>query len=43
VRYLVDSDWLIDAATALEKDLILVTRNVRHFNRIAGLKLYPLR
>lgn len=32
------SDILI-AATALEHDLDLVTRNVKHFDRIAGLKL----
>jgi len=34
-----DMDLLI-AATALEAELTLVTRNVRHFERIAGLKLY---
>ena len=34
-----DMDLFI-AATALEADLILVTRNVRHFERIAELKLY---
>src|SRR5829696_8602720 len=34
-----DMDLFI-AATALEADLILLTRNVRHFGRIAGLKLY---
>ena len=34
-----DMDILI-AATALEADLTLVTRNFRHFERIAGLKLY---
>jgi len=34
-----DMDLFI-AATALEADLILVTRNVRHFGRIAELKLY---
>jgi predicted nucleic acid-binding protein len=34
-----DMDLFI-AATALEVDLILVTRNVRHFGRIAELKLY---
>jgi predicted nucleic acid-binding protein len=31
---------LLIAATALEEDLTLVTRNVRHFERLAGLKLY---
>ncbi|MSQ28083.1 MAG: type II toxin-antitoxin system VapC family toxin [Dehalococcoidia bacterium] len=31
-----DTDLLI-AATALEHELILVTRNVRHFERIPGL------
>jgi tRNA(fMet)-specific endonuclease VapC len=34
-----DADLLI-AATAIQHDLELVTRNVRHFHRIAGLKLY---
>ena len=34
-----DLDLLI-AATALDADLTLVTRNVRHFERIAELKLY---
>jgi predicted nucleic acid-binding protein len=34
-----DMDLFI-AAIALEADLILVTRNVRHFERIAELKLY---
>ncbi len=34
-----DMDLLI-AATALEEDLTLVTRNFRHFERITGLKLY---
>jgi tRNA(fMet)-specific endonuclease VapC len=36
-----DMDLLI-AATALRHDLILVTRNVRHFERIAELQLYQL-
>jgi predicted nucleic acid-binding protein len=31
---------LIVAATALELDLTLLTFNVRHFERIAGLALY---
>jgi predicted nucleic acid-binding protein len=35
-----DSDILI-AATALEHDLILFTYNIRHFNHIPNLKLYP--
>ena len=35
-----DPDIFI-AATALQHDLILVTLNVRHFQRIPGLKLYP--
>jgi tRNA(fMet)-specific endonuclease VapC len=35
-----DMDLFI-AATALEAELTLVTRNVRHFARIAGLKRYP--
>jgi predicted nucleic acid-binding protein len=34
-----DPDILI-AATALHHNLTLVTRNVRHFERIAGLSLY---
>jgi tRNA(fMet)-specific endonuclease VapC len=34
-----DLDLLI-AATALEHDLTLLTRNRRHFERIPGLKLY---
>jgi predicted nucleic acid-binding protein len=34
-----DLDLLI-AATALEHDLTLLTRNRRHFDRITGLKLY---
>ena len=33
-----DMDLFI-AATALEEDLILVTGNVRHFERIPGLKI----
>jgi predicted nucleic acid-binding protein len=36
-----DMDLLI-AATALTHDLILVTRNVRYFERIADLQLYEL-
>jgi predicted nucleic acid-binding protein len=31
---------LLIAATALEGDLTLVTRNVRHFDRIEDLKVY---
>ena len=34
-----DPDLLI-AATALQHDLTLLTRNLRHFQRIAALKLY---
>ncbi len=37
-RPLADPDLLI-AATALEHGLTLVTRNVRHFERIAGLSV----
>lgn len=37
-----DFDILI-AATALHYDLTLLTSNLRHFSRIAGLKLYPTR
>ena len=33
-----DMDMFI-AATAIEEDLILVTDNVKHFNRIPGLKV----
>lgn len=35
-----DMDLLI-AATAVEENLTLVTRNVRHFERIPDLTLYP--
>jgi predicted nucleic acid-binding protein len=28
------------AATAIHHDLVLVTRNARHFGKIAGLKLF---
>lgn len=34
-----DMDLLI-AATAIHHDLILITRNLRHFTRISGLQLY---
>ena len=34
-----DFDLLI-AATALQHDLTLITRNVRHFQRIPGLNIY---
>lgn len=34
-----DADLLI-ASTALVHDLTLVTRNLRHFQRVPGLKLY---
>ena len=37
-----DPDLLI-AATALQRDLILVTRNIRHFNRVPDLRLYSLK
>ncbi|MGH2530807.1 MAG: type II toxin-antitoxin system VapC family toxin [Thermomicrobiales bacterium] len=37
-----DMDLLI-AATALERDLTLLTRNLRHFERVPGLKLYRSR
>ncbi|MCC7022201.1 MAG: type II toxin-antitoxin system VapC family toxin [Thermomicrobiales bacterium] len=39
-RLIPDRDLLI-AATAVEHDLILMTRNVRHFARIPGLSLFP--
>ena len=31
---------LLIAATALAEDLTLITRNVRHFARLANLRLY---
>ena len=34
---------LIIGATALEHDLTIVTRNLRHFGRIPDLKLFPSR
>jgi len=37
MKYLVDSDWVV-AATALYYDLILLTRNQKHFQRIPLLK-----
>jgi tRNA(fMet)-specific endonuclease VapC len=38
-QLIADMDLLI-AATAADGDLVLVTRNVRHFERISGLDLY---
>lgn len=38
-RLIPDFDLLI-AATAIEHDRTLLTRNMRHFGRILGLKLY---
>src|SRR4029079_18245927 len=38
-RRLEDTDLLI-AATALDHDVTLVTRNVNHFTRVPGLRLY---
>ncbi|MHB8578184.1 MAG: type II toxin-antitoxin system VapC family toxin [Dehalococcoidia bacterium] len=35
-----DPDLLI-ASTALEHNLTLVTRNLRHFNRVPGLQIHP--
>jgi predicted nucleic acid-binding protein len=35
-----DLDLLI-ACTALQHDLTLVTRNLRHFGRVPGLRLHP--
>jgi len=45
MNYLVDSDWVVDyAATALYYDLILLTRNQKHFQRIPLLKAqFPMR
>jgi tRNA(fMet)-specific endonuclease VapC len=40
-RRLEDTDLLI-AATALQHDLTLVTRNVNHFARVPGLRLYQI-
>jgi tRNA(fMet)-specific endonuclease VapC len=37
---LIDQPDLLIAATALQHDLILVTRNRQHFERIPGLTLY---
>lgn len=37
---LVPAPDLLIAATALAYDLTLVTRNLRHFQRVPGLKLY---
>ncbi len=39
-KKLTDFDLLI-AATAIRSNLVLVTRNLRHFERIPGLKLFP--
>lgn len=38
-RSLSDSDLLI-AATAIQHDVALITRNLRHFERIDGLRIY---
>lgn len=35
---IMDADLLI-ASTAIANDLVLVTNNIRHFQRVAGLKL----
>jgi tRNA(fMet)-specific endonuclease VapC len=40
-RLIPDLDILI-AATAVHRDLVLLTRNLRHLNRIPELQLYPL-
>ena len=50
MRYLVDTDWIIDgnlipdltlllAATAIEHEVVLLTRNRRHFERIPDLQI----
>jgi predicted nucleic acid-binding protein len=39
---LIDNFDLLIAATALRNDLTLVTRNRRDFERIEGLRLYPV-
>ena len=36
-----DLDLLI-ASTALQHDLTLMTRNLRHFSRVAGLRIYQV-
>jgi predicted nucleic acid-binding protein len=41
-RHIGDMDLII-AATALHHDLTLLTRNLRHFRRVAGLKLFGQR
>ena len=41
-RLIPDFDLAI-AATAIAHDLTLVTRNRRHFDRVAGLRLYQRR
>jgi tRNA(fMet)-specific endonuclease VapC len=38
-RLIADADLLI-AATALDDDRTLITRNTRHFQRVRGLRLY---
>ncbi|MGH2616303.1 MAG: type II toxin-antitoxin system VapC family toxin [Thermomicrobiales bacterium] len=38
-RRIPDLDLLI-GATAVHHDLILITRNVKHFDRISGIRLY---
>ncbi len=38
-RMIPDFDLLI-AATAVEYDLILVTRNIRHFEHVPGIRLH---
>ena len=44
MKYLIDSDrvadYLLIAATAIHHNLILVTRNVKHFQRVPDLKLF---
>ena len=39
---LIDQPDLFIAATAIEHDLLLVTRNLKDFGRLPDLKLYPL-
>ena len=39
-RLLIPAPDLLIAATALDHDLVVITRNVSHFDRVPGLRLY---